>query len=480
MSSACSAAALLLLGFTLGEPPFGLTVVAAARVQASSLEDTSGPTGTSVRAGTSAPADASASADALGTDSADLQCSRRPPTDRPSASSVTAPPTAPAAAPTTAPKHGSASAKATSTEAALTRAEAEDVRRSAWAAYEKAEREGRAKEIASGVVNAGGTSMRFFHVVRGEKPEHGRSLYISMHGGGGAPAQVNDQQWENQKALYTPPEGVYVAPRAPGNTWDLWHQAHIDPLFDRLIADFVVAGEVDPNRVYLLGYSAGGDGVFQLAPRMADRFAAAAMMAGHPNETKPDGLRNLPFTIHMGEKDSAFKRNEIAAQWKVMLDDLERGERDAGRPGAYPHEVVIHAGKGHWMDRNDRVALAWMARFSRELRPKRIVWLQDDVTDRRFYWLGNDAPKAGARVEVEREGQTIRVVSSKGVTKLRIRLDDSMLELDKEVTVEVAGRQAFRGIVPRSRAVIETTLAERGDPTTVFVGEIEVTLPEAL
>jgi poly(3-hydroxybutyrate) depolymerase len=40
---------------------------------------------------------------------------------------------------------------------------------------------------------------------------------------------------------------------------------------------------VNPDKVYLLGYPAGGDGVWQLAPRMADRFAAAAMMAGHPN-----------------------------------------------------------------------------------------------------------------------------------------------------------------------------------------------------
>ena len=40
----------------------------------------------------------------------------------------------------------------------------------------------------------------------------------------------------------------------------------------------IVFEDVDPNRVYLLGYSAGGDGVYQLAPRMADRFAAASMM----------------------------------------------------------------------------------------------------------------------------------------------------------------------------------------------------------
>ena len=35
----------------------------------------------------------------------------------------------------------------------------------------------------------------------------------------------------------------------------------------------VIKENVNPNKVYLLGYSAGGDGVYQLAPRMANRWA---------------------------------------------------------------------------------------------------------------------------------------------------------------------------------------------------------------
>jgi poly(3-hydroxybutyrate) depolymerase len=65
--------------------------------------------------------------------------------------------------------------------------------------------------------------------------------------------------------------------------------------------------------VYLMGYSAGGDGVFQLAPRMADRFAAAAMMAGHPNETKPLGLRNLPFAMLYGRRRQAVQPQRRAS-----------------------------------------------------------------------------------------------------------------------------------------------------------------------
>ena len=63
-----------------------------------------------------------------------------------------------------------------------------------------------------------------------------------------------------------------------------------------------------------MGYSAGGDGVYQLAPRMADRLAVASMMAGHPNDASPLGLRNIGFAIHVGALDSGYNRNKVAAK----------------------------------------------------------------------------------------------------------------------------------------------------------------------
>ena len=122
----------------------------------------------------------------------------------------------------------------------------------------------RADEIKNRVLKDGELEMPFFYKTFGEKPANGRSLWISLHGGGGVPKQVNDSQWERHKKLYTVEEGIYLAPRAPTNTWNLWHQAHIDRLFGRLIEDLIVLEEVNPDRVYLLGYSAGGDGVYQL------------------------------------------------------------------------------------------------------------------------------------------------------------------------------------------------------------------------
>ncbi len=352
----------------------------------------------------------------------------------------------------------------------LTRAEATAALNAAVKSIADRTRTERAAELKSGVLAIDGARMPIWATQFGAKSKDGtRPLWISMHGGGGAPAQVNDQQWDNQKHLYEPAEGVYVAPRAPSNEWNLWHQAPVDQLFDRLIEDLVICERVDPDRVYLMGYSAGGDGVYQLAPRMADRFAAASMMAGHPNDARPEGLRNLPFAIHVGGNDGAFDRNKVAAQWGVMLDALAQSD-----PGAYVHQVEVHAGKGHWMDREDASAVPWMAKYTRNARPQKVVWVQDDVTHPRFYWLAVDEPKQGQRIVAERQGQEINILDAPPALALRILLDDAMLDLDKDVRVTQQGKELFVGRVPRSKAVIERTLQDRYDPKAAFTAEVKV------
>ncbi|MBM4114861.1 MAG: hypothetical protein FJ252_03170 [Phycisphaerae bacterium] len=362
---------------------------------------------------------------------------------------------------------------------AVTKSAAEKLKGSLWKSYAAKNTKAAKAELESGAITADGVTMPIWFAIHGAKPEGGRSLWISMHGGGGAPKEVNDQQWENQKRLYDMPgegfvagEGVYVAPRAPTDTWNLWHQGHIDALFAKLIRDMILVHDVDPDRVYITGYSAGGDGTYQLAPRMADWFAGAGMMAGHPNETQPDGLRNLAFTLHMGGNDGNFNRNGIAREWSTRLDDLA-----AKDPGGYPHFVKVHEGKGHWMDRADAEGIVWMSKHTRVDRPTKIVWLQDDVTHDRFYWLKVKAPKAGSRVVASRAANTITIESWRDLGELTIRLDDSMVDLDQPVIVRTPTTVLHDGSVTRNRKVMEATLAERGDPKGIYPAELTVTLP---
>ncbi len=355
----------------------------------------------------------------------------------------------------------------------LTREQADQARALLVAEHWRRLRLERAAEHESRVLTLGDLKMPYDIRVFGEKPAQGHSLYISMHGGGGAPQRVNDQQWENQKRLYSLDEGIYVAPRAPTDTWNLWHQDHIDVLFSRLIENMIAFEGIDPNRVYITGYSAGGDGVYQLAPRMADRWAAAAMMAGHPNETQPLGLRNLPFTLHMGERDSAYNRNSIAQQWSEQLADLQRQD-----PGGYVHWVKIHAGKGHWMDRDDAAGVKWLAQYSRNLVPDRVVWLQDDVLHPRFYWLatGPQPPREREKVVAQRAGNRIEIISSDR-TQLALLFRDDWVDMDSELEVVSGQTTLFRGLVPRTIATLGATLHDRGDPTAIFSGQVIVDLP---
>lgn len=214
----------------------------------------------------------------------------------------------------------------------MSKEQAEQLKLSFFEEIQNNEYDIRSQEVDESSLTMNEKTIRWTECFYGDKEEGGkRSLWISMHGGGSCPSEVNDQQYQNQICLYEPDEGIWIIPRSPTDSWNQWHQEHIDPMFDRIIENFILLKNVDPNRVYLLGYSAGGDGVYQLAPRMADRFAAAAMMAGHPNNSTPCSLRNLPFAIFVGENDSAYNRNQAARCWAEKLNQLEQEDMNGGQ-----------------------------------------------------------------------------------------------------------------------------------------------------
>ncbi|MHA3774757.1 alpha/beta hydrolase [Verrucomicrobiota bacterium sgz303538] len=360
---------------------------------------------------------------------------------------------------------------------ALTKEDAETATKLLCDDHVKWIRETREAEMLNKTIELEGLKMVFetvhFPSSGTTAPPGGRSLFLSLHGGGGAPKAVNDSQWRNQLRLakaYCPKEGIYLAPRAPTDSWNLWHQDHIDRFLQRLIENLIVLEDVNPNRIYILGYSAGGDGVFQLGPRMADCWAAASMMAGHPNDASPLNLRNIGFSIHVGANDRAYRRNEVAAEWGKRLDELQQAD-----PKGYPHVVEVHEGKGHWMDLEDAKAIAWMEQFTRNPLPEKVVWRQDDVTHASFYWLAapDRGARAGATIIAERAGQTI-TLSTEGSDQVSVQLNDAMLDMDKPVIIVQDGIEVFRGSVERTVSCLASTLRERGDPKLIFSAKVQL------
>jgi hypothetical protein len=83
-----------------------------------------------------------------------------------------------------------------------------------------------------------GQSMSFLMEIIGEPDEQGLyPLYITLHGGRGAPAEENDGEWTNMFSYYkeSVDSGIYVACRGITDTWDLHFQEASYLLYDRLM-----------------------------------------------------------------------------------------------------------------------------------------------------------------------------------------------------------------------------------------------------
>ena len=316
----------------------------------------------------------------------------------------------------------------------------------------------------------GSKIMPFWHTTFGTKPSDGYSLFISLHGGGNAPSQLNDSQWENQKQLYQPVNSIYLVPRAPYDDWDMWFKPDLDAFYAALIQMCVAYLDVNPDKVYLIGYSAGGDGVWRMAPRMADTWAGASMMAGHPGDVSLLNLRNIPFMVWCGALDDAYNRNRECTLRGMELDSLHTQD-----PEGYIHETHIVAGKPHWMDLADAAALPWLQRHQRNPYPTRIVWRQEEVTHPHFYWLSAPADQLqrGKTVRLTLQGNTVNIQQC-DYNQLTLHFNDQMVNLDKPITIRHNGKTLFKGKLPRTLTNLQTTLAQRSDLRYMFPSQVTV------
>ena len=352
----------------------------------------------------------------------------------------------------------------------LSLSEAEKIEKNIYNDFKKEIIVTRSDEMEDQVIKLKDKKIKFDIKHFGEQGEDGWSLFISLHGGGGTTESENNRLWNRHKTLYELEDGILFTPRSPSNTWNMWFQSHVDTFFNRIIQNMIAFHNVDPNKIYIMGRSAGGDGIYQVAPRMADRFAAAAMSAGHPNDSSPLGLRNTAFTIHMGENDSLYNRNDMAVKWGNDLRKLN--EED---PEGYRYYIKIYKNKGHWMDNLEASALDWMSDFIRNPYPSKVVWKQGNVLHKRFYWLRNEDPSFGDLIECNIDDQIITVLSSSS-SKITIQLNDDLVDMDREITVIYLGRQLFKGFVYRDIDIIKRSIREYGDPKSVYYGEIRLTL----
>jgi transglutaminase-like putative cysteine protease len=339
----------------------------------------------------------------------------------------------------------------------------ESLRELAWSAYkaspihEPLRRELDAKTVAT---QDRKSPYLWRHV--GQKPDDGWALVIAMHGGGNAPASLNDQQWRGMFRRYKdhPEAGgyVYLSLRAPNDTWNGFYDDAICPLVERLIRQFVILEDVNPNKIYTLGASHGGYGAFVIGPKMPDRFAAihASASAATPGETRGENLRNVRFTFMVGERDTAYGRAERCLEFEREIQAWRKSY------GGYPGHFEWEPGVGHQVPDLDKLA-EMLKGGQRKPYPPRIVWTQSDDVLKHFYWIEAPHPTDSGRIEatVKDNGITLKTDHQDQVV---LWLDTPLVNLASPVTVTKPNGHALT-ITPRPN--LETYcvgLEERGDP----------------
>jgi len=390
----------------------------------------------------------------------------------------------------------------------LTRAQVSQVRHELFAALRAGVAARGARELAEPSPSAEGAaehafaigtmSMPYVLFHKGERPASGWPLFLCLHGGGGnAEAtgphawDVNTGEWHAQRRLAArryPSPGLYFVPRMADDRQGRWWFDHCQQAFDAVIRDAILFADVDPDRVHVLGISEGGYGAIRFAGNRPDRFAACnGMAAAEPLATSPpENMRNVALRIDIGERDTMFDRVGLARTMGERLATLRTAD-----PGGYVHELAVQPGRGHGIDYAP--GPRWLVDKVRTPRPDRVVWTVlpfDTQVALQSYWLAlpERPPVLPLHLQATLRGQRLELVAevddpdhAGGRVPARsgrvlVRLDDGMVDLDRELQVVVNGASRAAVQPHRRLATMVRTLAERGDPRLCFPAEVTVDL----
>ena len=138
-------------------------------------------------------------------------------------------------------------------------------------------------------------------------------LVMALHQGGRIAPYVSEGYLKGQvEPALRDLNAIIVAPDIPAPSW-------IDPLSEEVILEFIDqvlkltrTWPVDPDRIVLTGYSAGGIGTWYLTNRHPDVFSAGIPVAADPIVGDRRGADAVPLYIVHGANDEVFDVSEVA------------------------------------------------------------------------------------------------------------------------------------------------------------------------
>ena len=329
-------------------------------------------------------------------------------------------------------------------------------------------------------------------------------LFLYLHGSG--PKQ---QEWETGLKLanlFKDAPSAYFIPQIPNEgEYYRWWQLAKQFAWEKLLRQTLVSDQMNANRLYVFGISEGGYGSQRLASFYADYWAAAGPMAGgEPLKNAPvENCANIGFSFLTGADDMGFYRNILTHYTQVAFDSAQLAHPLSadGKP-IFRHRIHLLPGMQHSIDY--RLTTPWLKNFTRNPYPKTVLWEDFEMDGRHrsgFYNLQVLARPSEARTyyDMNIDGNTIRLnISNVEYTctqkdkqwgiemkfnrsyskatggKLRIYLNDKLVDMSKSVTIIVNGKPVFEGIVKANLKDMITSCTEYFDPYRVFPASVDI------
>jgi len=328
-------------------------------------------------------------------------------------------------------------------------------------------------------------------------------LVLGLHGGGVGAGSASEAAGK-----WMLPRHLGMCPQAIRLIHDAWNSVHGERFLLTLIEIAKAQYEVDPDRVYAMGFSMGGSGSMFLAGRHPDLVAGAVPAHGvvaarggtKVVEEKEVGelehgllpnLRNTAVYFSTGEKDRNCEPGTFKKAWTAI-----QALRAADESGYRDLRFLLSPDTAHTFEPGEpQAAIEWVTAMRRDPHPTRIVWEYNadpwpfpDAEDqdkakrlpkRWMYWIHCAAPRDRMRVTAHLRREAEATVIDLSVTEifpeeLTLYLVPGLVDPSKEVVVQVDGKERWRGRPKPTYAAVLESLDARLDRRLVFDRRIPV------
>lgn len=163
-------------------------------------------------------------------------------------------------------------------------------------------------------------------------------LFVHLHGASARADSVKAGKVEIAAKTITSPDWykdhpcVVLVPTCPPDPMS-WGKDEIQSKLEALIDDLVANLPIDRSRIYLSGYSMGGQGIGKLIERRPTLYAAALFADGGPKESWIGKTKTAMWSYYSGERDSSkaaelqsqFKEQDVEFRFTILPDAKHNG-----------------------------------------------------------------------------------------------------------------------------------------------------------